>query len=117
MSDIDEIRKRHKEGDRANAVEDRGCLLDWVKRLRVDLEIERMRIREHQAEVERLRAERDTLLLDAREFVRWFNAHYPDPSSHPDHPWCVINDRLNAHADTLAALNAAAAKLDKEDRR
>ena len=68
-------------------------------------------------EIEKLRAERDTLLLDAHEFVRWFNAHYPDPSTHPDHPWCVINDRLNAHADTLAALDAAIAKTDKEDGR
>jgi hypothetical protein len=61
------------------------------------------------AEVERLRAERDTLLLDAREFVRWFNRHYPDPSRHPDHPWCEINNRLMAHADTLAALNSGLA--------
>jgi hypothetical protein len=64
---------------------------------------------EARAEVERLRAERDTLLLDAREFVRWFNRHYPDPSRHPDHPWCEINNRLMAHADTLAALNSGLA--------
>lgn len=55
------------------------------------------------------RAERDTLLLDAREFVRWFAADYITPSKHPDHPWGAINDRLNAHADTLAALDAAMA--------
>lgn len=62
------------------------------------------------AEVERLRAERDTLLLDARDFLRWFNRNYPvyivRPSGHPDHPWCAINMRLNAHADTLSALDS-----------
>lgn len=58
------------------------------------------------AEVERLRAERDTLLLDARDFLRWFNRNYPDPSGHPDHPWCAINLRLNAHVDTLSALDS-----------
>jgi hypothetical protein len=61
-------------------------------------------------EAERLRAERDTLLLDARDFLRWFNRNYPvyivRPSSHPDHPWCAINLRLNAHADTLSALDS-----------
>ncbi len=57
------------------------------------------------AEVEKLRAARDTLLLDAADFLRWFDRHYPDPSSNPDHPWCVINDRLNAHADTIRALD------------
>ena len=66
MSEIDEIRKRHKAGVRASAVEDRGCLLNWVKRLRVDLEIERIRLKEHQAEVERMRAKmhemRDALI-------------------------------------------------------
>lgn len=58
------------------------------------------------AEVERLRAERDTLLLDARDFLRWFNRNYPDPSGHSDHPWCALNNRLNAHADTLSALDS-----------
>ena len=67
---------------------------------------------EARAEVQPLRAERDTLLLDARDFVRWFNRHYTDPSRDPDHPWCALNDRLNAHADTLAALDAAMAKAE-----
>ena len=64
------------------------------------------------AEVEKLRAERDTLLLDARDFVRWFNRHYPDPTSnpdhpwYPDHPWCALNDRLNAYADVLATFDS-----------
>jgi hypothetical protein len=40
------------------------------------------------------RAERDTLLMDVGEFVKWFARHYPEPSQHPDHPWCVINARL-----------------------
>lgn len=52
------------------------------------------------------RAERDTLLLDARDFLRWFNRHYPEPSGHPDHPWRQISDRLNAHADTLATFDS-----------
>lgn len=59
------------------------------------------------AEVERLRAERDTMLLDTRDFVSWFNRHYQDPSYNLDHPWCVINARLDAYADTLAAIDAA----------
>ena len=58
------------------------------------------------AENERLRAERNTLLLDARNFVRWFNRHYPDPTSNPDHPWCAINSRLNAHADVLETFDS-----------
>jgi hypothetical protein len=73
------------------------------------LSVDREVIDQAAAEIERLRAERDTLLLDAREFVRWFNRHYPDPSRHPDHPWCEINNRLMAHADTLAALNSGLA--------
>lgn len=64
------------------------------------------------AEVERLRAERDTLLLDARDFLRWFNRNYPDPSGHPDrpwypdHPWCALNNRLNAHSDVLGTFDS-----------
>ena len=71
------------------------------------------------AEVERLRAERNTLLeerntllFDTRRFVRWFNRHYPDPTSnpdhpwYPDHPWCAINSRLNAHADVLETFDS-----------
>jgi hypothetical protein len=50
------------------------------------------------------RAERDTLLLDAGEFVAWFARYYPEPSQHPDHPWCIINARLQAHD---AAIDAA----------
>ena len=46
-------------------------------------------------------AERDTLLLDVGDFVSWFNRHYPDPSQHPDHPWSVINARLQAHDAAL----------------
>jgi hypothetical protein len=61
---------------------------------------------EARAEGGRLRAERDTLLLDARDFLRWFNRHHPDPSSNPDHPWCALNDRLNAHADVLATFDS-----------
>ena len=99
MSELDEIRTRHEAGERGSAVDDREWLLGEVERLNGQRD-------EARAEARMLRAERDTLLLDAREFVRWFNAHYPYPSSHPDHPWCVINDRLNAHADTLAAIDA-----------
>ena len=58
------------------------------------------------AEVERLHEERDTLLLDAYDFLRWFNQHHPDPSSNPYHPWCAISDRLNAYADTLATFDS-----------
>jgi hypothetical protein len=50
------------------------------------------------------RAERDTLLLDAGKFVAWFARYYPEPSQHPDHPWCIINARLKAHD---AAIDAA----------
>jgi hypothetical protein len=67
------------------------------------------------AEVERLRAERDTLLLDARDFVRWFNRHYPDPTSNPDHPWCAINSRLNAHADVLATFDSGVDIKEEEE--
>ena len=57
-------------------------------------------------EVEWLRAERDTLLLGVRDFVRWFNRNHPDPTSNPDHPWCAINSRLNAHADVLETFDS-----------
>ena len=72
-------------------------------------EVERLR-----ADNERLRAERDTLLLDARGFVRWFNRHYTDPSRDPDHPWCAINNRLNAHADTLATFDSSVETKEEE---
>ena len=95
--------------------------LDAVTRERDEARAEVERLREERdtlrAEAQRMRAERDTLLLDARDFVQWFSAYCHDPSAHPDHPWCVINDRLKAHADTLAALDAAAAKTDKGDGR
>lgn len=78
-----------------------GMISHSMIQARMQEEIEDLR-----AEVERLRAERDTLLLDARDFLRWFNRNYPDPSGHPDHPWCAINLRLNAHADTLSALDS-----------
>ncbi len=77
-----------------------------IERLRAEVERLTRQRDEARAEVERLRAERDTLLLDARDFLRWFNRNYPDPSGHPDHPWCAINLRLNAHADTLSALDS-----------
>lgn len=60
-----------------------------------------------EAERDSLRAERDTMLLHTRDFVSWFNRHYQDPSYNLDHPWCVINARLDAYADTLAAIDAA----------
>ena len=91
MSVLDEIRARHEAG------EPRG---DWDREWLL-------------GEVDRLRVECDELLLAAREFVRWFNTHYPNPT---DHPWCVIKDRLKAHADRLAALDAPKTKTDKEDR-
>ena len=77
------------------------------------------------AEVERLRAERDTLLLAARDFVRWFDddfgwpryPHMRDDESAPDRPWRAIHGKLLWHSDTLAALDAAMAKIDKEDER
>ena len=86
-----------------------GTISEDMIRAGMDEEISDLR-----AEVERLRAERDTLLLDARDFVRWFNRHHPDPSRNPDHPWCVINDRLNAHAETLATLDAGV-KIKEEN--
>lgn len=69
-------------------------------------------IEDLRAEVERLRAERATLLLDARDFLRWYNRFHPCLSGNSDHPWCQLNDRLNAYADTLAALDS-----DQEQRR
>lgn len=77
-----------------------------VDRLKAEIERLTRERDEARAENQRLRAERDTLLLDARDFLRWFNRSYPDPSNNPDHPWCVINLRLNAHADTLRALDS-----------
>ena len=74
--------------------------------------LDNIRAQHLQAEVERLtrerdalRAERDTLLLDAREVVRWC-AKWKFP------PWCALHDRVKAHANTLAALDAAMAKKE-----
>ena len=58
------------------------------------------------AENEMLRAQRDSVLLDAAEFFGWFNRHCPAPSSHPEHPWCAMGMRLSAYADELTALAA-----------
>lgn len=30
----------------------------------------------------------------ARSFFAWFNKNYPEPSNHPDHPWCVAGVKL-----------------------
>ena len=107
---IAEIRARHEEIDAwvketrtfgpAAAHTDRATLLAEVERLR--------------REAERLRAERDTLLLDAREFVRWFSYHFGHVDTATISPWRMLNNRLAAHADTLAALDAAMAKTGKE---
>jgi len=100
---IEEIRARHQEGIRAGADGDRAYLLAEVERLRAEVK----RLARERDEV---RAERDTLLLDAREVVRWcVKPTFP--------PWCLIHDRIKAHANTLAAIDAAMAKIDKEGKR
>ena len=81
------------------------CGGEWIHTFDADW-LAVAKTRRLEAEVERLRAERDTLLLDARDFVRWFNRNHPDPTSNPDHPWCALNDRLNAHADVLATFDS-----------
>ena len=30
----------------------------------------------------------------AANFFAWYNKHYPEPSSHPHHPWCVLGVSL-----------------------
>ena len=106
----------------AITAEEAAALQTALKQLQAALDAMVRERDEARAEVERLRAERDTLLLDAREFVRWFDnvfawpryPHMRDDLSAPDRPYRAIHDRLNAHADTLAALDAAMAKIDKE---
>jgi len=53
-----------------------------------------------QSAVETAIAERDTLLADLSDFVKWFNKTYPAPSNHPDHPWSVAVERLQAFGAT-----------------
>ena len=90
---LKEIRARHEAGERGSADADREWLLGEVERL--------------SRERDEARAERDTLLLDAREVVRWCaKPTFP--------PWCAIHDRIKAHANTLAAIDAAMAKIGKE---
>lgn len=105
---IAEIKARHEQVARNWAVTEDEGYAAHVDRVTLLAEVERTR-----REAERMRAERDTLLLDARELVRWC----VKPTFPPDHPLCVIIDRLNAHADTLDALDAAKTKTDKEDGR
>jgi len=30
----------------------------------------------------------------AANFFAWYNKYYPEPSSHPHHPWCVLGVSL-----------------------
>lgn len=41
----------------------------------------------------------------AANFFAWYNKYYPEPSSHPHHPWCVLGASLTPEKnDTIAAL-------------
>jgi hypothetical protein len=37
---------------------------------------------------------KDDFIGVAKEFFAWFNKHYPNPSNHPNHPWCKMGESL-----------------------
>lgn len=46
----------------------------------------------------------------AANFFAWYNKYYPEPSSHPHHPWCVLGVLL-AHREN----DSARAALEQEN--
>lgn len=50
----------------------------------------------------------------AANFFAWYNKYYPEPSSHPLHPWCILGAILTSEKNDSARAAQQSAAVDGE---